>query len=369
MKRPTGLGSVVMETQGGGIAKQRALKDEVPWALIGLRGCLALLVIFDHSMGQLDAKFDMVNIWGYDLAKRVFCHRAIILFFVLSAYQLTLKFLKECPAPDLTSWKSNESMIMWGKYAIRRFFRIYPAFIAIQAALVIWPALNAGYWDVPEMTWPLFWRHLALDDLGGIFWTIPSEMQYYVVIPIFVMVYKAAESADMIARARVAPAHSSFCGLVASVPFRCSFRILALLPGCLTAWKMRLTPNAPPGVTDLCALEPFFITFYLGSLCAVVTYNAQRAVDDHHPGFTIYSYLLSTAEHHPLLKLSIRMVVAALTWAFFVVSIDINSLVSTVNEEGHVHFFLERPGDNVYVVVCALLVFMGGTFSEHSPGE
>jgi hypothetical protein len=39
-------------------------------------------------------------------------------------------------------------------------------------------------------------RRLALFDLTNIFWTIPPEMQYYVLISILVVMFKLREAAD-----------------------------------------------------------------------------------------------------------------------------------------------------------------------------
>lgn len=349
--------------------QRKAPREEVPWALIGLRGCLALLVIFDHGMSRLDPKFDMVKIFGFDVAARVYCHRAIILFFSLSAYQLTIKFLKECPAPDLTAATNKEMVIMWGKYALRRFFRIYPGFAFALGLLTIWQPFNACYWDISSTSWRDFFEHLALQNLGGIFWTVPPELQYYLVIPIFVMAYKAAESADLsISRHSSSISGQSSSSAVASFPLRCSIRVLVLIPGCLTAWRMRLSPFGP---NDLCMLDPYFFTFYLGSLAAVLDYTAQKAVADKPSGFTPYAYLLYILERWPVFRWSVRLAVAALTWLLFFVALDIPSLVSTVHpEEGHVtYYWFPRPSDERYVVVCTLLVLVGGMCQDTMPGE
>lgn len=125
------------------------------------RGLAAWMVVYVHYWGFS----------GHDWPPMRFAHTGVDLFFVLSGFVF---------APYL-----------WGKplsptaFALRRFFRIYPAYL-LALAVYVGLKLQAGH---P----PLYlWEHLSFFQVQSRemafyynppFWSLPAEVEFYVVLP------------------------------------------------------------------------------------------------------------------------------------------------------------------------------------------
>lgn len=134
-------------------------------ALDGLRGLAVLLVLISHlSLVRMLAfgEFDFGGIGKY----------GVYLFFVLSAFLLTLPLLRMEPA-RFASPKT------WLRYASRRVLRIYPLYIVVLLANLQWNAtpyfIRFTGTDVRE--------HLTLGAGKAIYWAIPAEFTYYLLLP------------------------------------------------------------------------------------------------------------------------------------------------------------------------------------------
>jgi peptidoglycan/LPS O-acetylase OafA/YrhL len=143
--------------------------------LDGLRGLAAMAVIAQHSKWM-----------GVPIGQP-----AVDLFFVLSAFLLTMIFEKK--ARTLLAEKANWKR--WGyalvDYFVRRFLRVYPLFFVI--ALIIWalPAdLKKQYFvfSHPEQFNIFKVLTFQFDYRYHVFWTLPLEIMYYFLIPVFVLV-------------------------------------------------------------------------------------------------------------------------------------------------------------------------------------
>lgn len=107
------------------------------------------------------------------------------IFFVISGYLISLSF------------ESNSNL---KKYLINRVLRIYPAlWVCFGFSLLTLTAL--GYWDSAHISlllmtaWitgqvtvvqfynPSFLRHFGVGVLNGSLWTIPVELQFYILVP------------------------------------------------------------------------------------------------------------------------------------------------------------------------------------------
>lgn len=132
--------------------------------LDGIRGLAALLVAFSH-MGNIGHFYEITGTGQH----------GVMLFFVLSGF--------------LMSWLygEGEGSTDWRVYAIRRVMRVYPLYFAVilLAFLAHQSGLSFIYGPVDFFLF-LDLAFLQADYL--IFWTIPVEMKFYLVFPIFAFI-------------------------------------------------------------------------------------------------------------------------------------------------------------------------------------
>lgn len=151
-------------------------------ALHGLRGMAALGVLLFHW----NSFFPALNLYVHGLNLPLnpfwpinFGWLGVSLFFVLSGYLLGGKLL----AADLDGPTIR-------RYWKRRFLRIYPA-VWLQIPVL----LLAAIWLPHAFDWPkpaeiaqnaLLWIHFPpnhVSPLNGVWWTLPIELMFYVVLP------------------------------------------------------------------------------------------------------------------------------------------------------------------------------------------
>lgn len=130
-----------------------------------LRGFAALMVVATHYAYMLSSQ---PNAWG-------FASTGVDLFFVLSGYVF---------APYFFGRK-----LTVGPHLIRRFFRLYPLYVA---ALLLYVALR-----LPDGgAWRYFGVHLLMGHTlnstdvaffyNAAFWSLPAEVEYYLLLPLLV---------------------------------------------------------------------------------------------------------------------------------------------------------------------------------------
>jgi peptidoglycan/LPS O-acetylase OafA/YrhL len=188
-------------------------------ALDGMRGIAVLFVVLSHL-----SLFDLDPIPG--LSFRGAGEYGVFLFFVLSAFLLTWQQLGRSDA-------ELHRLRPWLVYAARRVLRIFPLYAVVL--LVGW---GLGDLDAREVA-----RHLALREGQGVYWTIPVEFKYYLVLPVVVFAFALALGR------RTLPV---VAGVAIALP--------------LVAW---LWPPPPPGEAVVW-LGPYLPVFLLGSLTAFV---------------------------------------------------------------------------------------------------
>lgn len=168
-----------IHAQNDQIDTQPSTKPERPGIskilfLDGLRG-IAILLVIAHHAGFIEERVNMGGV-GVDI------------FFVLSAFLLTMIFEPKARAmiKQRATWQQWGLMLL--DYFCKRLLRVYPLFMLV--ALVIWllpVPLKERYYHVnPKTTYDLLevlifspkYRYFVL-------WSLPIEMQYYCVIPIF----------------------------------------------------------------------------------------------------------------------------------------------------------------------------------------
>ena len=144
--------------------------------LDGYRGVLAYWVFISHVNlhGNLTGDYDYFRKTGYFIA--------VIGFFLLSSYLLTYRLVEELKkhGDDLIP-----ILLIFLKYFIRRFFRIYiPFAIFVTLCKFVFPTLSGAY-SLSKTSWSEF---LTLNyGIMTHLWTIPPEIKYYFFIPFFAL--------------------------------------------------------------------------------------------------------------------------------------------------------------------------------------
>ena len=223
-------------------------------AVDGLRGFAALMVVASHASGL-----------GIDLLPGVSLEGigkyGVYLFFVISAFLLTAQWLRF----DAERRHAPRTL---ARYLVRRVARIYPLYTLVL--LVGWALPRPGL-GVP-LDAAAVWRHLSLQDGQGIYWSIPVEFLYYLVIPPLAWWLQARIAVWW----RVAVV-AAVLGLVmwcyppSTAPlnsFNLAYYLPALACGSLSAWWLHLRPalgadpDPPPliGMWDGVVLAAFLLT-------------------------------------------------------------------------------------------------------------
>ena len=139
--------------------------------LDGLRGVAVLLVVLSHL-----SNLEIHALPGLDF--RGTGKYGVYLFFVLSAFLLTKPFISA--EANLSEFRT------WRRYAIRRFLRIFPLYWIVLAANWFFTEV-APTQAFPSLSTELWKEHMLLQAGKGLYWTIPVEFSYYLVIPVFAL--------------------------------------------------------------------------------------------------------------------------------------------------------------------------------------
>lgn len=132
----------------------------------GLRGFAAFLVIAQHGDYFLPLPVGEV---------------AVDIFFVLSSFLLTSILYSK-----LEKQSRKERIVEILRYLLRRILRIYPLFAVVAFALSFLPRnirIKTYFTDEPYD----YNKVLSFEHRPHVFWTLPLEIAYYLVIPLFVI--------------------------------------------------------------------------------------------------------------------------------------------------------------------------------------
>ena len=155
-------------------------------ALTGIRGWAALWVFMYHAWGFSGARLITVRAGDLELDFTPLVSlggAGVSIFFVLSGFLLGLPFAE---------WQTGlRDKPATGRYFVRRVARVFPAYYAQLAVLLILAALVPGHADIED--WPTLLRHLLMlfmpPPLGTIpinlvWWTLPIEFSFYLALPL-----------------------------------------------------------------------------------------------------------------------------------------------------------------------------------------
>lgn len=144
-------------------------------SLDGLRGIAVLFVLLSHSSNM---NMHLMPFIRFEHTGKA----GVYLFFLLSAFlldkQIYVKFKER---------KADKKY--WYNYTLKRIIRIYPAYIiAIFSYWVLDAFLSKfsieGFFESPMAVF----NHLILVEGQGHFWSIPTEMKYYLLSPVIMFI-------------------------------------------------------------------------------------------------------------------------------------------------------------------------------------
>lgn len=132
------------------------------WSLEALRGLAAWMVVYAHYATYANIDIPLLR----------FAYTGVDLFFVLSGFLFSPYLLGRKLVPV--------------EFAIRRVFRIYPAYLA---ALALYVGMKAA----AGLPLPYLWEHLVFAHLQSremtffynpAFWSLPAEVEFYLFLPL-----------------------------------------------------------------------------------------------------------------------------------------------------------------------------------------
>jgi peptidoglycan/LPS O-acetylase OafA/YrhL len=135
------------------------------WMVEAWRGFAAWLVVAAHYRETA----------GLDGAVFRFAFTGVDLFFALSGYVFARHF--------------ERRPRHWGAYAVRRAFRIYPAYVVALGLYMAWMALQGE--PLRFVAEHLTFTHLQSREMAfyynPAFWSLPAEVEFYLALPVLVL--------------------------------------------------------------------------------------------------------------------------------------------------------------------------------------
>lgn len=142
--------------------------------LDGIRGLAVFIVFLSHTSGRSQAATNWLEFHGVGLI-------GVYIFFVLSGFLLTTNLLYE---------KEKYGFISLKNFYIRRFFRIAPLYYFVISMVFLRQFMtgevNDSYLHI-QNGFSGFLRHLLFIQGDSVFWTIPTEVAFYMILPFIVL--------------------------------------------------------------------------------------------------------------------------------------------------------------------------------------
>ncbi|GMF20594.1 unnamed protein product [Phytophthora lilii] len=205
--------------------------------LDGVRGLAAILVVTQHSKEYMQ---------GLNLGAV-----AVDAFFVLSSFLLTWLFMKKSMKLLAQGAGFRTWVFALADYFSKRFFRVYPLF-AVTATVISFMSFEDQhrYFDVKKPGDFELYQVLTFEfnHRQFVLWTLPLEISYYFVIPVFVLTVLAmrrfwglavAPLAVWVVHEGIYKYRTSHTPLVPHIPTFVSGSIAAVVFVKLDAWNKR----------------------------------------------------------------------------------------------------------------------------------
>ena len=287
------------------IEKSENKKNHVDF-LDGYRGTLALWVFIHHCnfYARLGCDYSYFHYTGYYIG--------VIGFFILSSYLLTYRLLAEFNKNN--TFKGT--ILIFVKYSIRRFFRIYVPFVITCSIIKFGSPSIGGPFNWNASSW---YTLITLGPAAGSqLWTIAPEVKYYFFIP-FYAYFTSLMNKNMFLKCTWFLANTFFLFVVEYYRLFNQFNSKGLFIRREYEFLTRFT------------------TFYLGSFLAFIVLNVQE------------TEVYKTYED----KTRFRVIMGTLSMLMFLYGSFLFSLTLTPTLKEGVHFF----PSSVYWA-CFLLLFV-----------
>lgn len=174
--------------------------DQFSAGLTGLRALAALMVLAHHIFALAGPRLLAFHIgeWQITWHWLLTCSwMGANIFFVLSGFLLAIPFVRHL--------EGMGSPVAVGPYLLRRIKRVVPAYWVQIVILVLVLYCVSGMPSWPMVASHFLFLHTLRQDyasaLNGVYWTLPVEFSYYLLLPLFAAL---ALSAQRIGRAREA---------------------------------------------------------------------------------------------------------------------------------------------------------------------
>lgn len=181
-------------------------------SLNALRGLAALVVLVSHFAGATG--------WLGEYPASGAGQLGVMLFFILSGFLMAYLYLHQ----PMTFGSAR-------RYAVARIARVMPLFAIVLAASTVLPriGLDGVFYDLSTRAQVI--SHMLLLSGKSILWTIPTELQFYVVFVIWWAVFRKSPigiAPIVIAALSGLFATRRFSGLIGEVPYE--FRLPQVIP-------------------------------------------------------------------------------------------------------------------------------------------
>jgi peptidoglycan/LPS O-acetylase OafA/YrhL len=168
-----------------------AYRSDYQRALTGIRGVAALWVLLYHAWVYSTPRLIQFELAGiqFDITPLFSIgFVGVDLFFVLSAYLLGTRYFR---------WiEGRASRPALDQYFLRRVARVYPAYL-LQLSLLLLIAATTSLYTMPGGTALLahlfFYFNLPplwINQLNGVWWTLPTEFYFYILLPLLVLLLR-----------------------------------------------------------------------------------------------------------------------------------------------------------------------------------
>ena len=157
--------------------------DQFAAGLTGIRGLAATMVLLHHVFALAVPRVLSIDLGGWQITYHwlLTCGwMGANVFFVLSGFLLAIPFVRNIEGMGAT--------VRLSPYLARRVRRVVPAYwfqIVILATVLYFTAAWPG-WQIPVLHFAFLQNFTqAHAALNGIYWTLPTEFGYYLLLPVF----------------------------------------------------------------------------------------------------------------------------------------------------------------------------------------
>lgn len=180
MKSPTGRWREILLLEASGSSRA----DQFSAGLTGLRGLAAMMVLLHHLFALAGPRVLSINLGGWQITYHwlITCSwMGANVFFVLSGFLLAIPFVRNIDGTG--------AEVRVAPYLLRRIQRVVPAYWFQITVLTVVLYLTAKPPDflviLLHFVFLQNFSQVHASALNGVYWTLPTEFGYYLLLPLF----------------------------------------------------------------------------------------------------------------------------------------------------------------------------------------